>query len=120
MYKKRVCETDLSHILEMKRLCARKYNIHNVSGTVNKVFVWCGETYIVIDGVEYRFLAEEFLKRFRRYIDVGDIIDLTYLVDQYGVTRIVRIINEAKLTEYVSIKNSCAMEVTKRTNSSTT
>lgn len=119
MYKLRRCETDVTNLLHMKRLMGRKYNIHVINGTVDSICVWCGETIIVVDGVKYKFMSEEILKRFRRYIDVGDNVEITYLVDQYDVTRIARIVNHSKSMEFCSTINTCIFEFVKRNNSST-
>ena len=114
MYKRRLCETDVTNFTAMKRLLARKYNVFTIKGIVDNVLVWCGETRIVINNVEYKFQSEEILSRFRRYINVGDNIEITYLVDQYGITKIVSIVNHNKVTEYVSVRNNCVLQCIER------
>lgn len=114
MYKRRLCETDVTNFTAMKRLLARKYNVFSINGIVDNILVWCGETRIVINNVEYKFQSEEILSRFRRYINVGDNIEITYLVDQYGITRIACIVNHNKATEYVSVRNNCVLQCIER------
>lgn len=109
MYKVSYCETKFHNLDEMSNTVKDVKKIETLHGKVEDFHYWSSgmkEICFRIDDVNHNFFVDEVLKKSRKSIEVGDEIEILYMMDRYNVNHTVRVINKTKKLDFISVKNS--------------